>query len=77
MNPRILSFYFGLKRTKKIGRPIFVAALIGAGLLITDNVLMALQENETVKTPSYAGFAEINAIKNHFFVVGDTQSTSR
>jgi len=76
MNARILSFYFGLKRTKKIGRPIFVAALIGVGLLIPDNVLMALQENETIKTPSYAGFADIQATKKHFILIGDTQGTS-
>jgi predicted phosphodiesterase len=61
----------------RIGIAIFVAALVGAGLLIPDNASMAFQENGTIKTPSYAGFSEINPSKNHLILVGDTQGTSR
>jgi predicted phosphodiesterase len=76
MNTRILTFYFGFKRKMRIGIPIFVAGLFGAGLLILDNALMAFQENETIKTPPYAGFAQIDPTKNYFIIVGDTQGTS-
>ena len=76
MNTRILPFYFALKEKMRIGIAIFVAGLFGAGLLITDNTLMALEENETIKTPSYDGFADIQATKNHIILVGDTQGTS-
>jgi hypothetical protein len=59
----------------RIGIAVFVVGLLGAGLLIPDNALMALQENETIKTPSYAGFAELNHSKNYFVILGDTQGT--
>jgi hypothetical protein len=76
MNTRILSFYLALKKKIRIGIAIFVAELFGAGLLIPDNALMASQENETIKTPSYAGLTDIQATKNYFILVGDTQGTS-
>jgi 3',5'-cyclic AMP phosphodiesterase CpdA len=59
------------------GIVVLVAGLIGNSLCITNNSLMALQKNETKKIPSYAGLADIQAAKNHFIIVGDTQSTSR
>jgi len=76
MNTQILSLCFSPIRNVKIGIAIFVAGLFGAGLLIPDNASMALHDNETRKTPSYAGFADIQAAKNHFILVGDTQGTS-
>ena len=68
MNTQILSFCFSPKRKMGIGIAVFVAGLLGTDLLIPDNVLMALQENESIKTPSYAGFADIQATKNHFIL---------
>jgi predicted phosphodiesterase len=60
----------------RIGIAVFVVGLLGAGIFIPDNTLTALQENEPIKTPSYAGFAEIQATKKYFIIVGDTQRTS-
>jgi predicted phosphodiesterase len=60
----------------RIGIAVFVVGLLGADLLITDNVLLAFQKNETIETPSYAGFVEINPSRNHLILVGDTQRTS-
>ncbi len=76
MNTQILLFYFSLKSKVRIGIAIFFAGLLGTGLFIRNDTLMALQENETKKKPSYAGFADIQATKNHFILVGDTQGTS-
>ena len=55
--------------------PMFVAGLLGMGLLISANASTALQKN-IQETPSYAGFQKINPAKNDFILVGDTQSTS-
>jgi predicted phosphodiesterase len=60
----------------RIAIPLFVVGLLSAGLLIPDNTLMALHDNESKKTPSYAGFSEIDPSKNHLILVGDTQGTS-
>jgi hypothetical protein len=60
----------------RIGVAIFVAGLLGIGLFIPGDTLMALPKNEIARTPSYAGFAEINLTKNYFVIVSDTQSTS-
>lgn len=76
MNTRILSFHLTLKKKIRTGIAIFVAGLFSAGFLIPDNVSMAFQENETIKRPSYAGFADIQAAKKCFIIVGDTQGTS-
>jgi len=76
MNTQILPFYSSLKSNVRIGIAIFFAGLLGTGLFIRNDTLMALQENETKKKPSYAGFADIQATKNHFILVGDTQGTS-
>ncbi len=77
MNTQILSFCFSPKRKVRIGIAVFAAGLLGTGLFITNDTLIALHENETKKIPSYDGFSEINPSKNHFILVGDTQSTSR
>jgi predicted phosphodiesterase len=63
-------------RKVEIGVSICVAGLLSIGLFIPINALNALPENEIGKTPSYAGFADIQASKNRFILVGDTQSTS-
>jgi len=76
MHTQILPFYFNLKSKVRIGIAIFFAWLLGTALFIRNDTLMALQENETKKKPSYAGFADIQATKNHFILVGDTQGTS-
>jgi predicted MPP superfamily phosphohydrolase len=76
MNTQILPFYFSLKSKVRIGITILFAGLLGSGLFIRNDTLMALQENETIKTPSYADFADIQVTKNHFVIVGDTQGTS-
>jgi predicted phosphodiesterase len=60
----------------KIGIPIFVAGLFGAGLFIANDASIALPNNETRKTPSYVSFSQINLSKNYFVIIGDTQSTS-
>jgi 3',5'-cyclic AMP phosphodiesterase CpdA len=60
----------------RIGVAIFIAGLLGIGLFIPGDVSMALQENEMKEIPSYAGFADIQATKNCFMIVGDTQRTS-
>jgi predicted MPP superfamily phosphohydrolase len=76
MNNQILPFYFSLKSKVIIGITIIFVWLLGSGLFIRNDTLMALQENETKKKPSYTGFSQINPSKNHFVIVGDTQSTS-
>ena len=75
-NTQILSPCFNLWRKMRIGVPMFVAGLLGIGLFIPSHALKALPENEIRKTPSYAGFADIQAAKNHFILLGDTQGTS-
>lgn len=60
----------------RIGTAILVALLWGIGSFIPINGPKALPENEIRKTPFYAGFADIQAAKNCFTVVGDTQRTS-
>jgi len=60
----------------RIGTAILVAGLWGTGLFIPINALKAFPENEIRKTPFYAGFADIQAAKNCFTIVGDTQRTS-
>jgi hypothetical protein len=49
----------------------FGISLIGFGCLAN-----GLQKPESNGSPSYAGFADIDPEKNHFLIVGDTQSTS-
>jgi predicted MPP superfamily phosphohydrolase len=61
----------------RIGTVILVAGLEAVGLFIPINTLTALPKNEIRHTPSYAGFANIQATKNCFIIVGDTQGTSR
>ena len=60
----------------KIEVAIFIAGLLAIGLFIPGDASMALQENEMKEIPSYAGFADIQATKNCFIIVGDTQRTS-
>jgi len=55
---------------------ILVAGLEVVGLFIQINTLKTLPKNEMKDTPSYSGFANIQATKNCFIVVGDTQGTS-
>jgi len=60
----------------RIGTAILVAGLWGTGLFIPINALKTFTQNETRKTPFYAGFADIQAAKSRFTIVGDTQRTS-
>ena len=60
----------------RIAVVIFIAGLLGVGIFIPGDVSMALQENEMKAIPSYASFADIQAAKNCFIIVGDTQGTS-
>jgi 3',5'-cyclic AMP phosphodiesterase CpdA len=60
----------------RIGTVIWVAGLWGVGLCIPINALRALPKKEIRKTPFYAGFADIQATKNRFIIIGDTQRTS-
>ena len=60
----------------RIGAAILVTGLGAAGLFIPIGALQALPKNEIRHTPSYAGFANIQATKNCFIIVGDTQGTS-
>jgi len=60
----------------RIGVPMFVAGLLGIGLFIPNHALNALPKKEIRKTIPYAGFADIQATKNCFIILGDTQSTS-
>ena len=60
----------------RIGTAILVAGLGAVGLFIPIDALKALPKNEMKNTPSYAGFANIQATKNCFIIVGDTQGTS-
>jgi 3',5'-cyclic AMP phosphodiesterase CpdA len=60
----------------RIGTVIWVAGLWGVGLCIPINALRALSKKEIRKTPFYAGFADIQATKNRFIIIGDTQRTS-
>jgi len=60
----------------RIGTAILVAGLWGAGLFIPVGALKALPKDEMRNTPSYAGFTNIQATKNFFVIVGDTQRTS-
>ncbi len=49
-------------------------------MLVTISATNAVDSSRPIHSPqvisTYAGFAEINPIKNHFILVGDTQSTS-
>jgi hypothetical protein len=60
----------------RIGTVILVGGLWGVSLFIPINALRALPKNEIRKTPFYAGFADIQATKTRFIIVGDTQRTS-
>jgi predicted MPP superfamily phosphohydrolase len=55
-------------------------AISFAGVLVTALIADGAETNFPRTTPqvipSYAGFADIQATKNHFIVVGDTQGTS-
>jgi 3',5'-cyclic AMP phosphodiesterase CpdA len=61
------------------GRSILMVLAV-PGFLHLASVTLAYDETRPRPTPrenrSYAGFAEIEPRKNHFLVVGDTQSTS-
>ncbi len=59
----------------RIRVPTFVAGFVGVSLLITTHALKAHPKNE-IRTLPYAGFANIQATKNRFIIVGDTQRTS-
>jgi hypothetical protein len=60
----------------RIGAAILVTGLGVAGLFIPIGALKALPKKDLQNTPSYAGFADIQATKKSFIVVGDTQGTS-
>ncbi len=60
----------------RIRTAIWVAGLGVIGLFIPLHALKALPKNELRITPSYAGFADIQATKNCLIIVGDTQRTS-
>jgi predicted phosphodiesterase len=53
----------------------FISVLLRA--LIVERARTNPPEPGPLAIPSYAGFACINPNKNHFIIVGDTQSTSR
>jgi predicted phosphodiesterase len=61
----------------KMGTAAWVAMLLAMGLFIRVDTLKALPKNNVQNTPSYSGFADIQATKDSFIVVGDTQGTSR
>lgn len=47
-------------------------------LFLLFGISPALSKNSPLpKTPIYSGFEEINQVKNHFMIVGDTQRTSQ
>ncbi len=54
----------------------WIAVLCGMGFLIPTPSLKAVAENGNRKAPPYAGLTEVQAEKNHFALVGDTQQTS-
>ena len=56
--------------------PILLVCLLSIGLITHSNTSFALQKHEFSGIISYAGFTEIDTKKNHFILVGDTQSTS-
>jgi predicted phosphodiesterase len=60
----------------RLGTAILVAGLEIVGLFIPIVTLQALPKNEMRDTPPYAGFADIQATKDFFIMVGDTQGTS-
>jgi 3',5'-cyclic AMP phosphodiesterase CpdA len=61
----------------RLGTVILVAGLEVVALFIPINTFEALPTTEMRDTPSYAGFADVQATKNRFILVGDTQGTSR
>jgi 3',5'-cyclic AMP phosphodiesterase CpdA len=72
-NPLFLLYAWG---NIGIRAGILVAGLGVLGLFIPIHALKALPKNEHRITPCYAGFADIQATKNRFILVGDTQGTS-
>jgi len=57
-------------------RTMIVLTMLLSILLLAETTVARGQENEPHALPSYAGFADIQATKNYFIIVGDTQGTS-
>lgn len=87
-NHRILRFHFlnatgqGVSiltmewRRKGIGLLIAMVVWFSISLLIHIDTATSTTTKELGQIPSYAGFGEIDPKKNHFVLLGDTQSTS-
>ena len=63
-------------RQKDTELVIAMVFVLGISFMICGFVASALQSDQSDRIPTYAGFAEIEPAKNHFILIGDTQSTS-